>query len=80
MLTQTKIQIDPEDYAFAKKSYKDLNYKSLSDYMRSAIRAKVKEDRRKLRQIERDRAMEMIGRTDYENAFESLDGEDFERR
>ena len=48
--------------------------------MRSAIRAKIKEDRQKLRQIKRDQAMEMIGQTDYENVFESLDGEDFERR
>lgn len=80
MLMQTKIQIDPEDYNFVKNSYKDLKYKSLSEYMRSAIRARIKEDRQKLRQIKRDKAMEMIGQTGYENVFESLDGEDFERR
>lgn len=80
MLTQTKIQLDPEDYNFIKNSYKDLKYNSLSEYMRSAVRAKIKEDRQKLRQMKRDRAMEMIGQADYSNLFESLEGEDFERR
>ena len=30
MLIQTKIQVDPKDYEFVKKVYKDLRYKSLS--------------------------------------------------
>ena len=32
MLIQTKIQVDPKDYEFVKKVYKDLRYKSLSGY------------------------------------------------
>jgi len=80
MLIQTKIQIDAEDYNFVKMAYKDLKYKSLSEYMRTAVQCKVKDDRQKLRQMKRERAMDIIGRAEYENIFESLEGEDFERR
>ena len=80
MLTQTKIQIDPKDYEFIKKVYKDLRYRSLSEYMREAVNAKVREDRKRLRELKRMAAMEMIGRTPYDNLFESIEGEDFENR
>jgi hypothetical protein len=80
MLIQTKIQIDAKDYHFVKMAYKDLKYKSLSEYMRTAVHSKVKVDRQKLREMKRERAMDMIGRVAYENVFESLDGEDFEQR
>jgi hypothetical protein len=80
MLIQTKIQIDPKDYEFVKKVYKDLHYKSLSEYMRKAITAKVKQDRKRLREQKRIAAMEMIGKAPYENLFESIEGEDFESR
>ena len=80
MLTQTKIQIDPKDYEFIKKVYKDLRYRSLSEYMREAVNAKVREDRKRLRELKRMTAMEMIGRTPYDNLFESIEGEDFENR
>lgn len=80
MLIQTKIQIAPEDYDFVKKSYKNLKYKSLSEYMRSAVQARIREDRLRLREMKRKKAMEMIGRPGYENIFESLEGEDFEGR
>lgn len=79
MLIQTKIQIASEDYNFVKKSYKNLSYKSLSEYMRSAIQARIKEDRLKLREMKRNKAMEMIGQASYENIFEPLEGEDFIR-
>jgi hypothetical protein len=69
MLIQTKIQIAPEDYNFVKKSYKNLKYKSLSEYMRSAVQARIREDRLRLREMERKKAMEMIGRAGYENIF-----------
>ncbi len=78
MMTQTKLQIDKDVYEFIRKSFKKLHYKSLSEYMREAVKAKVKDDRKKLREIERETAMEMIGKTAYENIFESLEGEDFE--
>jgi hypothetical protein len=80
MLIQTKVQIDAKNYDFIKKIYKDFSYKSLSEYMREAINAKVKEDRKRLREIKRVEAMEMIGRAQYDNLFESIEGEDFENR
>ncbi len=80
MLIQTKIQLDAKDYNFVKMAYKDLKYKSLSEYMRTAVQCKVKDDRQKLRQMKRERAMDIIGRAEYENVFESLEGEDFARR
>jgi hypothetical protein len=79
-LIQTKIQVDPKDYEFVKKVYKDLHYKSLSEYMREAINAKVNQDRKKLREQKRIAAMEMIGNAPHENFFESIEGEDFENR
>ena len=80
MLVQTKVQINPKDYEFVKKVYKDLRYKSLSEYMRKAINAKVKQDRKKLREQKRMAAMQMIGKVQYENLFDSIEGEDFENR
>ena len=80
MLVQSKVQISQEDYEFIKKIYKDLRYKSLSEYMREAINNKVREDRVKLRELKRMAAMEMIGRGKYDNLFESIEEEDFESR
>ncbi len=80
MLIQTKIQLDPTDYEFIKKVYKDFRYKSLSEYMRKAIHAKVNQDRKRLREQKRIAAMEMIGKAPYKNLFESIEGEDFESR
>ncbi len=80
MLVQTKVQIDAKDLEFIKKTYKDFRYRSLSEYMREAINAKVKEDRKRLREFKRMEAMEMIGRAQYDNLFESIEGEDFENR
>jgi len=80
MYVQSKIQIDQDDYDFIKHSYEALNYKSFSDYVRDAVRTKAKLDRRRLRQMRRTKAMEMIGSTQYQDAFEPLQGEDFECR
>ena len=80
MLIPTKIQIDKKNHEFIKQVYKDLHYKSLSEYMREAINTKVEEDRRRLRELKRRAAMETIGRAPYNNAFESIEGEDFEKR
>ena len=80
MLIQTKIQVDPTDYEFIKRVYKDFRYKSLSEYMREAINTKVNQDRKRLREQKRIAAMEMIGKAPYKNLFESIDGEDFESR
>jgi len=80
MLVQTKVQIDAKDHNFIKKTYKGFCYRSLSEYMREAINAKVKEDRKRLRELKRTEAMEMIGRAQYDNLFELIEGENFENR
>jgi len=72
MLIPTKIQIDKTNYEFIKEACKTLHYKSLSEYMREAINTKVAEDRKKLRELKRITAMEMIGRASYDNVFESI--------
>jgi len=80
MLIQTKVQIDKENYEFIKRAYKDLHYRSMSEYVRDAVAAKVKEDRRRLREQRRSDAMALIGEGPYEELFESIEGEDFEAR
>ena len=82
MFIQTKFQIDRGDYAFIKTAHKTLNYKSLSEYMREAVHFKVEADRRRVREVKRYKAMEMIGKSSntYENIFESIEGEDFKVR
>jgi Arc/MetJ-type ribon-helix-helix transcriptional regulator len=79
-MIQSKIQIEEKDFEFIKMACKDLAYKSLSQYMREAIQAKIREDRKKLKAIKRTKAMTQIGQTQYENVFENIDGEDFEVR
>lgn len=80
MMTQTKLQLDSEDYEFIKGTHKKLNYKSLSEYIRQAVKEKIKTDQKRLRELKREKAMEMIGKRAYENLFDLLDGEDFENR
>jgi Arc/MetJ-type ribon-helix-helix transcriptional regulator len=80
MLVQSKVQIDNKDLEFIKKTYKTLSYKSLSDYMRAAITSKIKEDRKKIREIRRKEAFEMLGKSGHQNLFSSIEGEDFEDR
>ncbi len=80
MLIPTKIQIDKKNYEFIKQIYKELHYKSLSEYIREAVNAQVEKDRKKLRELKRIAAIEMIGKASYDNVFESIEGEDFENR
>jgi metal-responsive CopG/Arc/MetJ family transcriptional regulator len=80
MLIPTKIQIDIKSYEFIKQVHKELHYKSLSEYIREAVYTKVKEDRKRLRELKRKAAMEMIGRAPYDNVFHSIEGQDFENR
>ena len=80
MLIPAKIQIDKKNYEFIKQVYKELHYKSLSEYVREAIYIKVEKDRKKLRELKRQEAMEMIGRAPYDNVFQSIEGQDFENR
>jgi Arc/MetJ-type ribon-helix-helix transcriptional regulator len=79
-MVQNKIQIAEKDLEFIKKTFKTLSYKSLSHYMREAIRAKVQEDRKKWKALQRSLAMEQISKGSYKNLFEELEGEDFENR
>jgi metal-responsive CopG/Arc/MetJ family transcriptional regulator len=80
MLIPTKIQIDKKNYDFIKQIHKELHYKSLSEYIREAVNAQVEKDRKKLRELKRIAAIEMIGKAPYNNVFESIEGEDFENR
>ena len=80
MQIQSKVQINQKDYDFIKKVFKSLHYKSLSEYMREAVAQKVREDRKIIREMKRKAAMDMIGKKDYENVFESIEGDDFETR
>lgn len=50
--------------------------KSLSPY----IRIKIREDRKKINALRRNKAMAQIGRSRYGDLFEDLEGEDFEVR
>ncbi len=80
MLIQTKVQIDKESYDFIKRFVKKLKYKSLSEYVREAVRAKITQDRKRLREQERVAAMKMLAETSPGNLFESIEGDDFEDR
>ena len=78
MLIPTKIQIDKKNFDFIKQVHKKLDYKSLSEYIREAVNVKVAKDRKRLRELERKAAFEMIGKAQYENVFESIEGEDWD--
>lgn len=80
MLVQTKIQIDKESYDFIKKTHRELNYRSLSEYVRDAVSAKIREDRKRIRAKIRASAMEKLGEAPAGNLFESIEGEGFEER
>jgi hypothetical protein len=46
--------------------------------MREAINTKVAEDRKRLRELKRVAAMEMIGGAPYDNVFESIEVETYQ--
>ncbi len=79
-MTQAKIQVDRDDYEFIKRVHRKLNYRSFSEYVRDAIKTKIKVDQKGLREMKRKEAMEMIGKSPFENIFESLEGEDLADR
>lgn len=80
MLVQTKVQIDRETYDFMKNRYRQLNYRSVSEYIRDALNLKIKEDRKRVRELTRAEAMEAIGRAPAGDFYESTQGDDFEDR
>ncbi len=74
-----KVQLDEPDLEFIERSCETLGFKSKSEYMRAAIREKIRLDRRKLRDLKRRQAMAGYG-GDFEVTFESIEVEDFEER
>ena len=81
MLIQTEIEVDPKDYEFVKKVYKDLRYKSLKANIceKPSMRRLTKTAKRRWNK-KRIAAMEMVGKASYDSHFYSIEGEDFESR
>ena len=79
MMVPQKVQLDEADLEFIETAWVVLDYKSKSEYMRDAIQAKIRVDRRKLREIRRQKAMAAYG-DDVDVAGEALEAEDFEGR
>ncbi|HSF16501.1 MAG TPA: crotonobetainyl-CoA--carnitine CoA-transferase [Vicinamibacteria bacterium] len=75
-----KVQLEEKDLDFIEAVFSIFDYKSKSEYMREAILAKIREDKRKLREMKCRQAMEAYGEEAPENVFESIEAEDFEGR
>ena len=80
MLIQKKIQIDPNDFTFIEKTCHILHYRSKSEYIRAAIKEKIKADTKKLRELKRKQAFAAYGKVKAKNLFEDIEGDDFEHR
>lgn len=74
-----KVQLDETDLEFIETACEVLQFKSKSEYMRAAIQEKIRTDKRRLRELQRQQAMQAYG-DDFEVAFESIEGGDFEAR
>ena len=72
--------MEPEDLEFIDRVCESLHYGSKSEYMREAIREKIRADKRRLRELERQRAMLKGYAKHDQDIFESLAGEPFEDR
>ena len=79
-MISSKVQLREEDQELIEEVCSVLDYKSKSEYMRLAIQEKLRVDRRKLREMKRQAAMEGYGQAGPENVFESIEAEDFEDR
>lgn len=60
-MVSQKVQLDESDLEFIESACFALDYKSKSEYMRAAIREKIRADRRKLRELRRQEAMAAYG-------------------
>ena len=80
MKVTQKIQIEEKDLDFIEAIFSILNYKTKSEYMREAILAKIREDRKTLREMKCREAMEAYGEETTESVFESIEADDFEDR
>jgi len=79
MKVTQKVHLEPEDLEFIDRVCESLHYGSKSEYMREAIRQKIRADKRRLRELKRQKAMKGYTKQD-EDFFESLAGEPFEDR
>lgn len=79
-MVPSKVQLEKEDLEFIEKVCSILKLRSKSEYMRAAIQERIRADKRRLREIKRQKAMEAYGRTEVENLFQSIEAEDFEHR
>ena len=75
-----KVQLGKEDLDLIEEICSVLPYKSKSEYMRLAIQEKLRTDKRELREMKRQAAMEAYGGAALDHAFESIEAEDFEDR
>jgi len=79
MISQ-KVQIDKGDVAFINQALELLSYGSKSEYIRIAVKEKIRIDRRKLREAMRQKAMQGYCHPDSDNVFEAIEGDDFADR
>lgn len=78
-MTPQKVQLKDEDLAFIETACTELRYRSKSEYMRIAIEEKIRHDKRRLRDLKRQKAMAGYA-GDFEVAFQDIEAEDFEDR
>lgn len=74
-----KVQLRDEDLAFIETACAELRYRSKSEYMRLAIEEKIRHDKRRLRDIKRQKAMAGYAEG-FDVAFQEIEAEDFEVR
>jgi len=79
-MVPSKVQLEKEDLEFIEKLCSILKLKSKSEYMRAAIHERIRADKRRLREMKRQKAMEAYGGAAVENLFESIEAADFEKR
>ena len=77
MKVTQKVRLEAEDLQFIDRVCESLGYRSKSEYMRAAIREQIRLDIRKLRELERQKAMEGYPEV-REDVFESIAAEPFE--
>ena len=80
MFIQMKVQIDKASYDSIKSLAKKLKYRSVNEYVREAVEAKIAQDHKKVREQKRIAAMKGLGKTAPDNLFESIEEDDFEDR
>jgi len=79
MKVTQKVHLDPEDLQFINRVYESLHYGSKNEYMRAAIREKIRADKRRFRELERKRAMKGYAKG-HDYIFQSLAGNPFDDR